>query len=272
MRKNVIIGITGSILIILSVIICISFVQPMQQPQSEIVTSPPKEQDMQIIGVDFCSDGADIIVYFENKGLKSFTFEPDMIGASAPQVAQTVQWSSFPNEIVTVAPQEKLNVTCQHYWKPDSRYAIHADGVYEGTDYRIRIDYETKSPLDYPYFLEIIDVSLSGIKEYDELGALIKIRDPRMTLTVVNHHDTITFDFFKIRPYETIGIGVDYDIAPKETKTFVVPYNWATHPTPTRMYLKASYEVDPNPDRYPFFTGKHAVWSYSNYYTSQSTN
>jgi len=266
MKTKIIVSIALSLTIILAAVIVSNYLIQTQP-------DPPKNQDMQITGIDFCSNGIDIIVYFENKGLKSFTFKPDMSCLASHLEARTVRWSSFPNEVVTIAPQEKLNVTCEVCWRPDAKYEFHVDGVYEGTDYRIRIKHETRSPSTYPYYLEITGSVFSpGIKTYDELGALKNVGNSELTLLVVNHHDTLTFTICERHMDDGVssgGTSYDISIAPKQTKTISMSLRRTTI---TRLYLKAKYEVETNSTRYPFATGKHTLFTYSNYYTYQSTN
>jgi len=270
MKTKILVGIALSLTIILAAAVSNYLFQ--LQP------APPKNQDMQITGVDFCSDGIDIIVYFENKGLKAFTFKPqDLTKLPAyPLSSGGGGWCSVSyGEVVTVAPQEKLNLTYEYHWTPDAKYEFHVDGVYEGTDYRIRIRYETRSPVTYPYYLEITGSLFSpGNKTYDELGAVKRVGDSELTLLVVNHHDTITFTvshmYFR---YNGILKGKSVsamNIAPKETVTITSTSDWKSEPT--QICLFATYEVETNSTRYPFFTGQMWGHTYSNYYTHEPTN
>jgi len=271
MKTKILVGIALSLTIILAAAIVSNYlIQP--QPDS------PKNQDMQITGVDFCSNGADIIVCFENKGLLAFTFKPsDIVIVSSPHFPAGGGWRSIAyDKVIRVTPQEKLNVTYNHYWIPDAKYDIHADGVYEGTEYRIRISYEIRSPLTYPYYLEITGSLFSpGNKTYDELGAVKRVGDSELTLLVFNHHDTITFNITDVfTRYEGIISGMMLpsvvSIAPKQTVTISVPLDLRYEPS--KICVAAYYEIETNSTRYPFFTGQMWGYTYSNYYTHEPTN
>lgn len=186
---------------------------------SELETTPLKDHDAQITEVTFFPNGSSITVYLENKGNKSFKFKSIVVSGGLHPI-------SYDIGITTIYSLEKFNVTLKHYWKPSSSYTVSIGVLYEGEEKYTTIKYNTYSPSTYPYILEITNVTFAGTKIYDELGALIGIRNKNATITFVNHHDTIDLTIMEIRPEETHSIWVHYRLLPKQTANMTFFFEW----------------------------------------------